>query len=170
MKSARPGYGCTVNTGVASTMLPQGPRPPSFHIAQYNPGRCEVGYVEQPIIRLNLNALCGVSTSGGGCTEISNPVFAEKPHHLRFNAVCHVAKNGERSLRLVEWATGEYVKRAYFRKVKVFELTEDKMNSKDPRWVSNLQNLGLWPITESLREGSGSILEVFALARGFFPC
>lgn len=142
-----PGYGCTINTGVPTTMEPQGRRPPFFHVAQY-PFRSVTGSTSRQVLALNLDILCGLP-SANRRIEINNPIYLDKPLNLRFNPVCYIARNGERFLRVAEWSTGEYLKHENFRKIKIWEISEESLNKRDPRWVSRLQKLGLWPTAVS---------------------
>lgn len=164
-KFVQPGYGYTINMGIPPTMEPQGRRPPSLHLGHYYSDYLSGGkHIEA--VTINLNALCGLP--GYRRLLIGSPIYAEKPHHLRFNPVCHVAENGERSLRVTEWSTGKFLKYMFYHEPKVWEMSEARLNSKDPRWISRLQSLGLWPSAGSsnkvgLDDALSFNLEVFVI-------
>lgn len=123
-------------------MAPQGLRPPTLHLAHYYPEYACAGTTLE-VLFVNLNALCGIS--GNRRLLIAHPVYAEKPYAFRFNPVCHTSSTGERFLRLTEWSTGELLKHVYHKETRIWEISESRINEKDPRWIPHLQNLGLWP-------------------------
>lgn len=167
-RNLQPGYGCAINMGLPDTMKLQRRRPSSFHIAQY------AQYQEGQRKNNRLETLSFAFNPIGGLpgtrrrVVITHPIYSAKPHHLQFNPVCHIAKNGVRSLRLVEWSSGEYVKHIKHDDVRIWEMDEAKLNRKDPRWVSRLQSLGMWPAVNSSKkavqmEGLSSNLEVHVI-------
>lgn len=128
-------------------------RPPSFHLAHYH-RKPYIGFTYKALpewvetISFAFNPLAGLPGSRR-IVVITNPIYATKPHHLQFNPVCYISPNGERSLRLVEWSTGAYLRQELRGQIKIWEMNEEVLNKRDPRWVPQLQSLELWPATSS---------------------